>query len=246
MGQMLSLAGMVLIGVSLLLPVLASSRQISRQVACQRNLAEAGQAIAGYAADHAGTLPRGKVKPGIEWWHVGQPNQSDGLVRSNSAHLYLLVRDENDYIEPETLTCPTNPHAQPERLTDQQRDWPNHKAVCFSYQNQYTQAPIQLERDPDLAVLADKNPLFIVRTDKMTQAKCPPDAPTRLHDRRGQNVLTADGRVSWRTRPTLHRRASPANAAYAGRTDNIWTAEGITRYQGNESPRHDHDSFLVP
>jgi len=260
MGQMMTLAGMVLIGASLLLPVLSQNRQLAMQVACQRKLAAAGGAIAQYAADHNGTLPRGKVEPGVAWWHVGQPHEPGGVVRSNSAHLYLLVRHENDYLEPATLACPSNAHAHPEKMTDHHHDWPSVKAISFSYQNQYTPEPIELNRNPELALLADKNPLFINARGKPTQATCPTTAPSLMHQRRGQNVLTADGNVAWRTSPTLHlsrgigpaglddkAQASAATATRPGTaTDNIWVVRGIERYHGNETPNDPNDSFLVP
>jgi hypothetical protein len=229
-------AGVALIAVALLLPVLAQNRDLARQLACQTRLHEAAQAFAGYAADHEKTLPRGKVKPGQEWWHVGDPVDHDGGYQSNSAHLYLLVRQQ--YAEPEDLSCPNNPHARPGQLTEGHRDWPSAKAVSFSYQNQYRPEPIRIDRHPDLAVLADKNPLFVPKAKQLNyDASQPMTAASRLHDGRGQNVLTADGQVQWTVRPVMHE---------VNRSDNIWVADGIRQYHGNEVPRHAHDSFLVP
>lgn len=237
MGQVMTIAGMVLIAVSLLLPVLARNQHIARRLACQNNLADAAGAFQQYAGDHSGTLPRGKVKPGSRWWNVGQPGDEDGTIHSNSAHLYLLIRQQ--YAEPETLACPANPHAHPERMTRDHHDWPNARAVSYSYQNQYTKEPIDVGRNPGMAVLADKNPLFIVRTGQVTQDRDRPAvSPSRMHKERGQNVLTSNGRVTWRLRPVIGEREQS--------TDNIWVVRGIERYQGNETPRQPGDSFLVP
>jgi type II secretory pathway pseudopilin PulG len=239
LSQMATAAGIVLIAAALLLPVASRNDHVAKQLACQNNLGQAHQAMAGYAADHAGTLPRGKVKPGVRWWHVGQPNEADGTVRSNSAHLYILVR-KNNYLDPQTLACPSNAHAQPERMTRRHHDWPSPQAVSYSYQNQYTPEPIHLNHDPDLAVLADKNPLFVGHTGRVTHDRDrPTSSPSRLHQQRGQNVLTAGGQVRWTVRPTVHHAAD-------GSRDNIWVVRGIRHYHGNETPSEPGDSFLVP
>jgi len=235
--QVATMAAIVLIGASLLLPVLARNRDIAERLACQRRLNEAYSARASYAGDHNGHMPRGKVEPGSDWWHVGQPADSQGSLRSNSAHLYLLVRE--GYLEPENLACPSNPQARPERMTERHHDWPSAKAVSYSYQNQYTDDPIKLDRHAGLAVLADKNPLFVVRRNQVTyNADWPTTSPSRMHEQRGQNVLIADGHVKWNRRPIMQDARQ--------REDNIWIARGIERYQGNETPRDKDDSFLVP
>ena len=84
--DLLAVAAMMLIGASLLLPVLNRMRADARQAACAGNLAVAGTAFGRYATDHGHTLPRGKVRPGTVRWSVGQPEQPEGLVQSNSAH----------------------------------------------------------------------------------------------------------------------------------------------------------------
>lgn len=238
-GQVLTVAGVILIAVSLLLPVLAQNQHMAQQIACQTNLKAAGTAIQQYASDHNGLLPRDQIKEGARWWDVGEPRDKEGTVHSNAAHLYLLVRKH--YISPDKLACPSNPHAHPERMTRQHHDWPSVKAVSYSYQNQYTAEPIRMDRCPNLGLLADKNPLFVVSQGQVAfDADQRPTAPSRMHRRRGQNMLTADCSVDWTFRPIAHRD----NAI---EPDNIWLpAEKISHYNGDETPSHPRDSFLVP
>lgn len=234
--QVGTVAAVLLIGVSLLLPALDHSRQIARQIACQANLHESSAAMNQYAAAHAGKMPRGKVEPGSVWWNVGQNNSENQPSHSNSAHLFLLIK--RGYAAPHELTCPSNPHAHPERVDENAHDWPSAQAVSYSYQNQYTAKPIKLDRHPGLAVLADKNPLFVVRTGRVTHdAQRPMASPSRLHRNQGQNVLTADGVVRWTVRPTIRQQRGE---------DNFWVVQGITHYQGTETPQQPDDSFLVP
>ena len=234
-----AVAALVLISLSLLLPVLSHNEHIARQLACATNLKAAGAAFQSYAQDHGSVMPRGKIKPKSIWWNVGEAHKPDQPMHSNSAHLYILVRAKARYLQPEDLACPSNPHARPEKMTRRHHDWPSARAVSYSYQNQYTKAPIRLNQQPDLAVLADKNPLFIERMNRMHHdADRPETSPSRMHDDRGQNMLTANGAVRWTVRPMV-RKAGLGE-------DNIWVVSGIERYNGDEVPSRPDDSFLVP
>ena len=93
--ELWAVAAVLLIGVSLLWPALQRTRADARRVACANNLASVGASIGHYAADHRNTMPRrGGAKPGSVWWNVGQAPLPGGRVRSNSAHLFVLVREE--------------------------------------------------------------------------------------------------------------------------------------------------------
>lgn len=236
--------GMVAVAVtlafSLLLPVLEHNRAEAERLACASNLRVAGMGFNQYAQDHDGVLPRGRVQPGAPWWHVGEiPSERDAVDRSNSAHLYLLVRG-GGYVDADDLACPTNPHAPIGEMTWQHHDWRSPEEVSYSYQNQYTERPWRMDRQAHMAVLADKNPLFVARQGRVIfDDQTPFDAPSRAHNRRGQNVLLLDGRVSWTVSPVLRQPGQ------FGQT-NIWVAEGVERYTGTELPGSREDSFLVP
>ena len=88
-------------------------------------------------------LPRGPVDPGGTWYKVGTRTGDSEPVESNSANLYLLVRQ--NYISPALLYCPEN-HKTPKNLPTDGYDWPNYEAVPFSYQNQAQ--PMRLNDDP--------------------------------------------------------------------------------------------------
>ncbi len=237
--QLLAAAAVFIIGASLLMPVMERQQSDALRVTGAGHLRAAGQAMQLYALANNGQMPRGQVKPGSVWWDVGQPDTVAGQgARSNSAHLYLLVR--LGYATPQTLACPENPFANDEHLTTDKHDWLSPQSVSYSYQNQYTLRAIRLEDVPRMAVLADRNPLFIVRGGRVFyDPTAPHDAASRAHRGLGQNILTADGTVSWRLRPTL----DPLGAEHA---DNIWTINGVDFYTGRETPSSPDDSFLVP
>ena len=234
--ELLTVAAVMMIAVSLLWPVLDRIRADARRVACANNLAIAGQAFGRYANDHNQALPRGRVRPGTVWWNVGAvPSDPDHHVGSNSAHLYILVRSR--YIDAGTLQCPDNAGAVG-HMSHSMHDWPTAKAVSYSYQNQYTQKAIRLDQLPDMAILADKNPLSVKRSDRDAglayQSDMDPASPSNFHGRRGQNILMPSGRVMWSTRPV------------GPNGDNIWLIRGVRTYEGVETPRESDDSFLVP
>lgn len=238
--QVAGLAAVLVAGFSLLMPAVERGRAQAARVGCADNLAVAGSAFGAFAKDHGGILPR--RNPGKSWWNIGRPDAvtPDGHVQSNSAHLYVLVRE--GYATPEDLLCPGNPVGTGGATRDM-HDWPIAKAVSFSYQNQHTARPIRLDEAGDtLAILADKNPLFVI--NKLGRIEfsphCPKARPSRSHDGRGQNLLTADGSAMWTHRPIVLRPGSEG-------ADNVWIVTGISAYDGTQHPLNgERDSFLVP
>ena len=235
--EMLTVAGVMLITASLLLPALDRMRADARQVACANNLAVAGRAFGGYAADHNNTLPRGQAKPGTVWWNVGHTNgKSEKPSQSNSAHLYILVR--NKYVAPDTLACPDNPWAGHQHHDASMHDWSTARAVSYSYQNQYTPQAMRVDRLPEMAILADKNPLFVGKPEGGVglsyRKDIDPTSSTVFHNQSGQNILTTTGSVMWNNRPI------------GPNGDNIWLIRGVDDYRGVETPQDADDSFLVP
>ncbi len=125
-------------------------------------------------------------------------------------------------------------------LTPDDHDWHTYEQVSYSYQNQYTNEPVRSDLHPRMAVLADKNPLFTVRHGRLIFDRSKPlEASSHGHAHRGQNILTLDGTVTWTVRPVV---VSPDSQ----REDNIWLANDIDHYEGNEQPGSADDSFLVP
>jgi len=240
LSEVLSVAAVLLIAVSLAMPMLSRSRGAAQRLACQNNLAAAGMGFGRYAQDFDGALPQTVSDPSGTWWDVGAVNEEHKPVRSNSAHLYVLIRGR--YVEPGTLSCPSNEQAaDPAKLTIHRRDWPNAASVSFSYQNQKGRVVFRIDRAPHTAVLADRNPLFTGGDAHHARfnARVRIDAPSFAHGRTGQNVLLATGGVNWTVKPMI---ALPLQAD----ADNIWTARGVKTYTGTEAPADEQDSFLVP
>jgi hypothetical protein len=234
--ELLAVAAVLMLGLSVLWPMLVHSRHDALQQDCAKNLAVAGSAIGSYANDHDDLPPRLPVKPGSVWWNVGAPAEPGGAAQSNSAHLYRLVR--LGYVEPSALACPENANA-PRDLSAGQADWPNGLAISYSYQNQFG-PEVRLNDAPHMILLGDKNPLFTASADDMHvlhfRDDLPADSPSALHQSRGQNVLRADGKVLWTSGP---------NITIDDHIDNIWTLPGVVHYTGTEVPAAGH-SLLVP
>lgn len=231
--ELIAVAAVLMIAVSLLWPVMARTRTDAMRIACANNLATAGVGLRNYAWDNQNILPRYPTVAGATWWNVGQP-VDDGMVQSNSAHLYKLRRE--GYVATGTLNCPTNGQA-PQQLAASAFDWPNARAISYSYQNQYTPEPTKLGRVNSIVVLADKNPLFTPSIEGgpslIFNREHGIDEPGRRHSQIGQNVLVIDGSVQW----------APTNAING---DNFYTAGNITTYRGTETPVNSNDSFVVP
>lgn len=221
-------AAVFLISISLLWPMLSSARGTARQIACQSNLAAAGLGLTTYGADHEGAMPATQANLGDPWWLTGRFD-SEGNAQSNSAHLYVMVRD--GYARMGDLCCPENPDAT-HNADPKARDWAHNDACSFSYQNQYTSRKPRIGRGPTIAALADKNPFFAPGTYRFELEH---DTNSRNHTHRGQNVLLTSGEVLWLTRPVLRDN------------DNIFHAgdKGLDYYTGVEAPAHEADSFLV-
>ncbi len=237
--QLVTAAAVFIIGASLLMPVMERQKADSYRITGAANMGLAGQAMASYAADNQGQMPRGNTRPGMIWWNVGQaPAASNQGARSNSAHLYRLVR--NGYISAAELSCPENAYANRTRLTHDDFDWSGPRSVSFSYQNQYTARAIRLDEAADMAILADRNPLYPVYQGRIVfDETTPMNAPSRAHRGAGQNVLAANGVVTWRVRPIVDSFGDNG-------LDNIWKATGIDFYTGRETPADPFDSMLVP
>ena len=241
MGELAVIAAMLIVGISLVWPMLDQMRSEARKVACANNLTMAGSAVAAYATDNQNLLPNRGAVPGSVWWNVGESNSVKPLsndisepVSSNSSNLYTIVRDS--YIAPDNLNCPSNENAI-KALAPTLNDWPTGRALSYSYQNQYFPHPSKLDRYRPMAIMADKNPLFVPRPGQaygLQFSGLSESTNSRFHAGLGQNILFRDMSVLWSKTPTLSNG------------DNIWTANGQHVYRGTEVPAKDDDTFLVP
>ena len=126
----------MLIGASLLLPVLNRMRGDARQAACANNLAVAGTAIGRYGADHGLMLcPEERYAParfGGTWGSRIDPRGWSNPIRHTCTSWYGSITYTPILFSVRTTL------GRPTRLDDTMFDWPNAKAVSYSYQNQYT------------------------------------------------------------------------------------------------------------
>ncbi|MEM6393606.1 MAG: hypothetical protein AAF797_12600 [Planctomycetota bacterium] len=263
--QLLSAAAILLIGASLLLPVLSRSQADAARRACLTNLGALGQAFSSYAASNKDQLPRHRTTPGSDWYHVGHEfNRSapNATVRSNTANLFILAHD--GYTTLNTLACPSYGSPAGGDLGPQATDWSRPEQVSYSYQNQFHAEPVRLGSVARMAILADKNPLFLIQSQTAedryadrprtvrfrVNLKLQRDAPSPAHGGRGQNVLFSDATADWLESPTTPTTSTtPTASSRAEQLDHIWTSAASTphtRYTGSELPVGPGDSFLVP
>lgn len=233
--EVMAVAAMLLVAVSMLWPVFSRVREQANRVSDRSNLAMAGRAISYYAQDNADQLPRRLAQPGDTWWNVGKPAAMNEPVESNSAHLMLAARE--NYINLDALQSPAVDRT-PRRLTPDGLDWAAPEYVPYSYQNQFSVHGTRLNTARHMPVMANKNPLFVPREGGQMGMRfnqnMPLNSNSMAHHGTGQHVLFTDGSVNWMTTPILENG------------DNIYTADGIDRYEGNELPKSEDDAFLVP
>ena len=227
--ELISVAAVFLIGLSVLWPMLSHSRDTARQVACAGNLGRAAMGFSAYATEYKGYMPR--TRTGDVWWETGRTDRT-GAARSNSAHLFLLA--DQGFVDLSDLACPDNPHAL-RRARSGMTDYANAGQASFSFQNQFTPKPLRWGLDPETAGLADKNPFFGPGKYD-AQPKSGDLSPNHLR-LRGHNVMFNSGSVLFLRGPKLKTG------------DNLWlVGDGskLILYKGSELPLNPSDSFLVP
>lgn len=237
--DLVSVAAVLVVGTALAWSVASSMRAGSQRAVCQANLAGLGGAFAQYAGDYQDALPlASRSVPGTPWWHVGDPE------RSNSANLYTLRRLE--LARADMLACAGNPWARTDLPTDS-RDWPELRAVSYSYQNMFAAERPTPHAQPSMIVLVDRSPVVLraVRGERFDPMENSPN-----HGGRGQSALRADGSGLWMPTPET------------AEGDNIWLPRGLETIardlqgrgrgreseplKGIESPASAKDVFVGP
>lgn len=238
----LSIAAMLLIGVSVLWPALnfvGDQRQLS---ACRSNLGEVASAMGLYAGNHRDQFPvaTAGIGGGTPWWNV-----SPQKPQSNSANLYTLARTK--YAKLSDLACAGNPNADRGDVKAETYDWSDLNSISFSYQIMGEKRPnwYRTQCEPaKVVVLSDRSP--VVRRAVAGQPIDPLENSSN-HGGRGQYVLHADGSVAW--------MSSPERSC----GDNIWLPRALEimlkqvahiertgRLEGFEMPEDAMDSFVGP
>lgn len=222
------IAAVLLVGASLMIPVLNEYSRNQRRYSDIASLNEAGKGFASYAMDHKMQLPR-QAGLGERWDMVGKdPKQS------NSANLFKLVKD--GYTKLTTLNSADNASA-PMTLEADAQDWNNYDQVSYSYLNQFGKKPINLATvKKELVVLANKNPYFYQKDGKL-KFKMTEDQ-VQFYGDKGQLMLTFRGDAKWRKNPKLK---NGDHIYLINRKDGLLKA-----YNGTEVPDSTSDHHLIP
>jgi len=215
------------------------ARQKSWQQQCQAQLGRIFRGINQYSSDHDGKMPAVATTAGEPWWKVGYQGKEN---QSNTRHIWLLVK--GDYVNPVDFICPGRKRDRKILFNPAQirnfNDFPNRNYISYSFQIR----PIEFQRGckpSENVLIADSNPLFeILPSNFSEQFKVRLNRKLSTinsvnHNRRGQNALSADGRVMF----VKTRNVGVAN-------DDIFTLQGTDVYHGIEVPACETDAFLAP
>ncbi|HRQ73069.1 MAG TPA: hypothetical protein PLU35_08585 [Phycisphaerales bacterium] len=232
--DVVSVAAVLLLGASVVWPILSSVRDQARRIACAANLHGAANAMSGYASLNQNALPMVTASyGGGTWWNVGK-----GPDRSNSANLYTLAREK--YLSLSSLACPGNPNALTVPASPEDRDWRTLDEVSYSYRVISGPQTPRWGDSTRVLVMADRSPVVqrAVRGERVN-----PEASTPNHGGRGQHLLFNDGAAEWHARPILSNG------------DNIWLPRSLERVlhqlsggrlTGRELPDGPDDAFVGP
>ena len=236
--DVISVAAVLLIGASVVWPVLSAMRDRNQRALCLGNLTRTSEAMASYAGAYRDSLPmtRASLGPG-RWWDVGSSDHC-----SNSANLFTLARD--GYLSLANLACPGNPQAPTVLREPQAHDWRRLEEISYSMQLVYGPARRTWAGSAPLPVLADRSPV-VLRAVRGEMVNTLENAPN--HGGEGQHLLMTDGSVLWVRTPVL------ANG------DNIWLPRSLElrleedlrqlpagSLSGRELPDGADDTFLGP
>lgn len=200
LADLISIAAVLLLGASVVWPLMSTARNYSGQSRCSANLANIAMAMDQYGADNRGALPRASASFAGPWWNVGDTQSS------NSASMVVLSK--LGYTSLQNFACPGNPAACAEARVVSSGDWQSLDQVSYSYRlapKQALDAPLW-DHDKPTIVMADASP--VVRRARARQPIFPGENSMN-HTGRGQTALRSDGSAVWLSSPVYGK-------------DNIW------------------------
>lgn len=240
--DLVSIAAVMLIGVSVIWPVLSTARTHAQRTACASNMSTLAGAFGAYAGDFNGSLPMAAGFAGQSWLNVGKSSSE-----SNSANLYTLAK--SGYGSMDSLACPGNSKACRKNPSSTSCDWTYPDEVSYSYQVIAGRSKPVWSMAAGTIILADRSPVIarVLRGEPWFESE-----NSANHSGNGQWGLRTDGSGCWLD--------SPMN-----RNDNIWLPgvlevgvakireqvkagklRGELVIKGNELPSSENDSFLGP
>jgi prepilin-type N-terminal cleavage/methylation domain-containing protein/prepilin-type processing-associated H-X9-DG protein len=245
--ELMVLLAILVILASIFVPFLLRARETDRRVRCTDNLRAIQQALKMYATANGNNMPRVIHEPsrsptGYVAW-TGR-DSSDAFTRGSNvrandvtASLWLLVR--GGLVSPARFVCPsTDDEIDPGVPSSAYANFTGPKHLSYSYASPFSAAPgYRLNTDLlkfDFAVVADKNP-GTGGGDRVTGpaynagAFALAKANSNNHGRAGQNVLYADGHVSFQPTPYC-------GVGEGAVRDNIYTALSATPLPDGSEP----------
>lgn len=224
--EMSALAAGLLLVIGIVLPSVRHAQRMATRTHCEANMAQIGTALNQYAGENDEFLPPARLAANANWL-----TSKSG----NSSALFQLVASAA--AKTDVFQCPGTP-AQGFAYQAGMLDFPHPKAISYSYQHSIGQsirrsAPEYAQVGKSMAILSDASPVF--KNGQFDPTSCRRNVASANHSQCGQNVLYLDGHVDW---------ADTCRAGVDG--NNIWTAEGVANYKGNERPVDPLDSFLLP
>lgn len=241
-----SVAAVLLIGVSVVLPVLSSFRFESMRKQNEANFAVASVAFGSYASDHRGELP--VFTPSQEmlshvpaerrhWWMVGLDP-----LQSNSANLYTLAR--LGYASLDSLASPGNANAVRSPRAPGSVDWGSLDQVSYSFRIlQGTESDDRWARR-SLVILADRSPVIV---KAYRRQPIDPFENSPNHGGQGQHVMYGDGSVDWLRSPWLPHNDQIYLPRFMERLVHPDVRRtGMVPLQGTERPDSAADAFVGP
>ena len=216
--QIGSVAAILVIGMSLLVPVLSQARNQAEQADCRANLARAGTGLTQYANDNQGRLPQAARPDDVFSELMRFAEDADGSsIPSSAVHMLVLPRE--GYLRDEQLTCPSG---QPELV------------MGGLYSTQHVEGTRALRLTSfDGPLMADTNPLYTLQGGRAVRLPGLEAAASKNHRQRGQNVLMADTSIQWTIAPVVQ---------HDDQDDNLWAADR----QRSVSEKDGYDAFLTP
>ena len=233
--DVIAIAAMVVLAIGIGVPSLLHMKERNQRIMCSANLASIGQGLSAYASAFGG-VPTVGWNGHDSWAPTDNPRTQ---LLPNRRHMYPLLRTRD--VAARLMICPsTNDVAMSDQQVPLHNDFPEARNVSYAYQNMAGVRP-RFDRDAArLPILGDDNPLFDNGRPLFEVAaetlglRDPANSNSRAHGGAGQNVLTLDGSVLWKTTP---------NAGIDG--DNIWTLKRIRQYTGAEGPDSAADTHLL-
>lgn len=220
-------------GYGFVLVLLSSTRfkNVGIEMVCSTNLKGLGTAMIIYANDYDDAYPKlgqGPWSEDLGFLYDEAPLSEEG-PRTITSSLYLLVREVD--VSPKTFVCPESDRTEFDGANFRNKDlvelWDfggqPHDHVSYAYHNPYGSYPPNAARSAAFALMADMSPWFedgeIVLPG--TLDSMPPQViqyadpttwrlgnslnhrPAQESLAEGQNVLYADGHVSYETQPNV-------------------------------------------